>query len=134
MILWFLRLFREFRVLETDLANARAAIQGESEERVRAEFQLDTLLRDRDRDREMLKEALHGERYALQSQANILSQRSGAGVPYPDAHKIDSPHLTQEGGPAGASPRMLPSQRAEMARAAGINRIVEEQIRPMFEK
>lgn len=133
MILWFLRLFPQFRALELDLASAREALQQESEERVRAEYRLDELIKDRDRDRQMLQDALQGERYALQSQANILSQRTGAGAPYPDAHKIEATHLTQEGGPAGASPRLLPSQRAEMARAAGITKIVQEQIRPMFE-
>lgn len=132
MIRWLLSLFPQFRRLEIDLAHARDACAAEAEERQRAEGRLDDLIRDREKLWETLQQALQGERYALQSQANVLSQRSGGGVPYPDAHKVDSPVLTQEGGPVGTSGRMLPSQRAEAARQAAIRDLVEKDLRKMF--
>lgn len=132
MILWFLRLFLDFRALEIDLAKAREACSAEAEEREDTERMLEVLTRDRDKLWELVTEAQKGERYALQSQANILSQRSGGGVPYPDAHQINNPTLTQEGGPVSGGNRILPSQRAERAREAAIQDIVMRDIAPMF--
>jgi hypothetical protein len=132
MILWFLRLFLAFRQLEFDLAAARNACAAEAEERERSEQRLDVLTRDRDKLWELVAEAQKGERYALQSQANVLSQRSGGGVPYPDAHQIDNPAIDQKGGPIGPASRILPSQRAEWARQAAIEEIVKRDIAPMF--
>lgn len=118
--------------LEIDLSAARDAVARESEERERGEQRIDILTRDRDKLWETLQQALQGERYALQSQANVLSQRSGAGVIYPEAHKIDSPVISQEGGPVGRSSRILPSQRAEQVRQDAIRQMVERDIAPMF--
>ena len=127
-----LRLFREFRAMESDLVAARDACAAEAEERERTEQRLDILMRDRDRLWELVAEAQRGERYALHSQANVLSQRSGAGAPYPDAHQIDNPVLKQEGGPVAGGSRILPSQRAERARRAAIQQIVERELAPKF--
>jgi hypothetical protein len=120
--------------LEIDLTAAREAVDEEAEYRQRAEDLADALARDRDKLWDLARESLKGERYALQSQANILSQRSGAGVVYPDAHSINNPVLQQEGGPAGRQGRILPSQLAEQARQAAIAKIVERDIKPMFQK
>lgn len=139
MILWFLRLFTQFREIETlCLMQARGAEQ----ERVQLVAQIDSLTEDVGNleivNRELITEktlledrltaalmektrlwetaerALDGERYALHTMVNHATQKGGGGVPYGDAHTLPASEVRkiQTPGPVGRTARMLPSELA----------------------
>lgn len=97
MLLWFLRLFPQFRALEAvehdevELANTRNTVTELQHENDKLTDRVDTLLEDRKALWGSFQESLRAERASYQLSVNSAVQRSGGGIPYPDA-----PHLAQQ--------------------------------------
>lgn len=157
-MLWFLRLFRQFRELDalvlsqaerieacakdqerisellveneslnTDLENLREANQELSSEKSLLEDRLSSAIADKDKLWETMQTALQGERFAYQTMVNHSVQKTGGGIPYPDAHSLpaQSVHKPQEPGPIGRSARVLPSEIAERSTRKFVQEYVE---------
>ena len=150
-MLWFLRLFSQFRELEalaemqaaraeefdreqgrartlaTDNESLREANQQLTTEKLLLEDRLESSMQDRDRLWETMQESLRGERYAYQTMVNHATQKTGAGTPYPDAHSLPASEVRkiQTPGPIGRSSRVLPSEMASRATKQFIHDYVE---------
>jgi len=132
VLLWFLNLFPQYRdavarAADTDvireerdglMADADTLRQANTElttEKLLLEDRLQSALDDKQQLWDLVKDSLHGERYALQTQVNHATQRHGGGIPYPDANALPAHTVrTQEGGPIGPKRRLLPSQAGAM--------------------
>lgn len=138
MILHLLRLFSTFRDLEAladlharnmasldvDLKACRESHEELSTEKLRLQDRVDVAEAEVERVWELFRESLGNERIALRTMVNHATQRSGGGVPFPEAHSLP-PNATprvQEPGPIGRRGRMLPSQLAAQANAEFIRK------------
>jgi hypothetical protein len=142
MVIWFLRLFSQFRDLQAKLlawqkwkestvktldeiieknergiSEVREAYNAEVQEHIRTRDRLDAALLDRQKLWEQMERALNGERAAYQMQINIRAQKAGEGLPFPEAYSLpdESVPKPRPTGPMGRSGRILPSQRAAQA-------------------
>lgn len=115
MIIWFLRLFSVFRATEGDLVAAREALDELSTEKLLLQDRLDAALADKDKLWSTMQDALDNERAALRSQVNHAVQKTGGGIPYPDAHFLPAGSVreVQASGPIGRRGRLLPSEAAQ---------------------
>lgn len=143
-MLWFLRLFRQFRELESlavmqsesaeecarnqaDIESLREANQQLSTEKLLLEDRLESAIADKDRLWETMQESLRGERYAYQTMVNHATQKTGAGTPYPDAHSLPASEIRkpQAPGPIGRSARVLPSEMAQRQKREFVRNYVD---------
>ena len=117
----------EIASLQTDLAEIRADHEALVNEKLLLQDRLESAIADKDRLWNQMQSALDNERYAVRSQVNVFSQKSGGGIPYPDAHSLppESIRPPQPGGMIGRS-RMLPSEREARQRSAAITQIVND--------
>lgn len=123
--LCYTKTLNQVSALNGDLTSARQEIEDLLTEKRILEDRLTTALVDHDRMWEALQDALGNERFALRTQINHLTQRSGAGTPYQDAHRIPDSAVArpQEPGPIGRRGRVLPSQLARQQSIANIKRM-----------
>lgn len=131
MILWFLRLFPQFRNLEAlalmqaesaeesrslveDLKNLEIAREELIREKVLLEDRLSSALADKDRLWDAMQRAMDGERFALRTMVNHAVAKTGGGTPYQDAHALPASEVRkiQTPGPVGRRGRTLPSELA----------------------
>ncbi len=108
----FLRLFPSFRDLEALVETQAQAIQDLDSEKLRLQDRLDAAIADKENLWQMIRESLDGERYALHTMVNHAVQKSGAGIPFQDAHSLPLNTVAepQESGPVGRRGRLLPSE------------------------
>ena len=96
-----------------ELVNLRNAYDELTTEKLRLSDRLDSVIADKDRLWSLFETANSGLMDSLKMQVNHLNQRSGAGIPYPEAGSLPVGAVKiQEGGPIGRRGRMLPSQAA----------------------
>lgn len=128
------RLFPQFRELEvrlssaeSDVVLARAANEDLIQEKEVLEARLNAALADKEKLWDAMQDALNGERLSYQMQINHAVQKSGGGIPYPNAHSLP-PATTrlQEPGAIGRRGRELPSEAA----AKSNERFLEAMFRP----
>lgn len=135
MILWFLRLFPQFRDLEAlvnmqaagaeerhaeydslheDIANLEGVKIQLIAEKALLEDRLAGAIADKDRQWDAMQNAIDGERYALRTMVNHATQKAGGGTPYQDAHALPPSEVRkiQTSGPVGRRGRILPSELA----------------------
>lgn len=137
MILWFLRLFPQFRNLEAlALMQAESTEQCESltvtrdeliREKLLLEDRLSAAIADKDRLWDAMQQAMDGERYALHTMVNHAVAKAGGGTPYQDAHTLPPSEIrkVQVAGPVGRRGRELPSQIAARESERFLNEYVE---------
>lgn len=139
MILWFLRLFPQFRTLEltqsaeldeTQIALEQALVERDNavNDRERLQLLLEAAQDDRAKLWELVSQSITEERRAYQMHVNMSMQKQGAGVPYPDAPSIPVASLPkpQRGGYAGGHPIMRPSDLVRRGTKAYIRQVVEQ--------
>lgn len=135
-MLWFLRLFPQFRSLaslaemqaravedcdrkaqslEHDVASLREANQELVNEKALLEDRLATALEDKERLWNQAQSALEAERYALHTMVNHAVQKNGGGIPFSEAHSLPPNEVRkiQTPGPIGRRGRILPSELAQ---------------------
>ncbi len=136
----FLRLFPAFRDLETlvqtqahslqdldiELASCRASHADLLTEKFLLQDRLDAAVADKEKLWQMVRESLDGERYALHTMVNHAVQKSGAGIPFQDAHSLPPNTVAkpQEPGPVGRRGRLLPSEMLARRNQAFIDEFV----------
>ena len=124
-MIWFLRLFAQFRWIEVTNANLQDALTEVRSEADSLRQRLEASEQDRNELWALVQQSLDAERAAYaneraayQMHVNHVIQRSGGGVPYPEAHSLPNnavPNLDAETGPAGRQSRMLPSEAVRLA-------------------
>jgi len=76
----------------------------------RLEDRVEAASEDRNRLWAAMQGALDGERTALHTQINHLVQRSGGGIPYPEAHTLPAVAVPREQSTAPISRAMMPGE------------------------
>jgi len=138
MVIWFLRLFPVFlrlaervdmqarelharegvdsraTAMQSELAEVRESLHNLQMEKLMLQDRLDAALTDKDRLWNTMQDALDNERNSLRMQVNHAVQKSGGGIPYPDAHSLPAASVArpQQAGPVGRRGRLLPSEAA----------------------
>lgn len=136
MILWFLRFFSQFRDLEMsarsagfDIAELRRANEELITEKAVLAVRIESAMQETARAWQAMQDALHGERLAMQMQVNHAVQKSGGGIPYPNAHSLPaSTTKIQEPGPVGRRGRELPSESIAKATQRGIEAYIKSRM------
>jgi hypothetical protein len=102
----------EIASLQHDVSSLQEANQALETDKTVLQDRLESAIEEKTRIWATFQESLRGERYALQSMANVSVQKTGGGIPFPDAHSLppNAVPKPQDAGPIGRSSRMLPSE------------------------
>jgi len=96
--------------LLAEVETLRAANRQLLTDNARLEDRVEAASEDRNRLWAAMQEALDGERTALHTQINHLVQRSGGGIPYPEAHTLPAATVPREQSTAPISRAMMPGE------------------------
>lgn len=107
---WLLQLFPAYRDLQDEAAQLRKAYDDASQENLRLLDRIEALSADRTRLWETMQTALDSERQSLRTQINHLVQRSGGGVPYPEAHTLPPHAVPREQDTSPIARPMMPGE------------------------
>jgi hypothetical protein len=120
----------ELESANTDLENLREAHQDLVTEKLLLQDRLESAMADKDNLWSLFNESLGHERYALQTMVNHAVQKTGAGIPFPEAHSLPSSAVKplQPGGSVGRAARMLPSEAVGRANQAFIRNYYAEPV------
>ena len=126
MILRFLRLFPQFRALESDrdarLLELRETAQELQQQNLLLQDRLDMAMQDRTKLWDLMQKSIDEMRVAYQMHINAQWQKEGHGRPYPEAPGLPDYAVPKQVSDPVVPRRMLPSEAA----AAMTRRFVEE--------
>lgn len=99
-MIWFLRLFPQFRVLESECQILRKSAQDSATQALLLQDRLDATLQDRSKLWDLMQESVRCERATYQAHINAQWQKEGRPAPYPEApqlapHAVPQPQLDQ---------------------------------------
>lgn len=119
MILWFLRLFPQFRALESDrdarLAEVRESAQELQQQVLLLQDRLDAAQSDRGRMWDLMEKSIEEMKIAYQMHVNVQWQKQGQGKPYPDAPGLPEHAVPKQNVDPVVPRSMLPSEAARLA-------------------
>lgn len=102
----FLRLFPQFRALESECQDLRVSLQDASTQSLLLQDRLDATLQDRSKLWDLMQESVREERRTYQAHLNLQWQREGHPAPYPDA-----PQMAEQRVPQPLTDQIVPRRR-----------------------